>query len=154
MDPVSLVVIALAAGAAAGLKSTAEAAVRDAYAGLKAFIRSRYAQVDLTPLEQKPASEAKRASLTEDLEQAGAAEDEELFERARSLVAVLRSHQVDAAPVGVDLERVSAEFLTVGNVFSTGTGTGVRVREGEFSGGIDIGEVHAGQESDRRENPS
>jgi hypothetical protein len=152
VDPVSLIVTALAAGAAAGLKPTAEAAVRDAYAGLKAFIRSRYAHVDLAPLEQKPASEAKRASLAEDLEEGGAADDGELFELARSLVEVLRSHDVDAAPVGVDLEDVNAQFLTVEKVFSAGTG--VRVRGGKFTGGIDVGEVHAGQEDARRENPS
>ena len=152
MDPVSLVVMALAAGAAAGLKPAAEEAIRDAYTALKALIRGRYAGVDLEPVEQKPASEAERASLAKDLQQAGAAEDGELFEQARSLVTVLRRHQAERAPAGVDLERVNAEFLSVGKVFSAGTG--VRVRESDFSGGIDIGEVRAGQGGDPRENPS
>jgi hypothetical protein len=152
VDPVSLIVMALAAGAAAGLKPTAEAAVKDAYAGLKTFIRNRYSHVDLAPVEEKPASEAKRASLAEDLEEAGAAEDGELLKLAQSLVELLRSYDVDATPIGVDLERVNAEFMTVRKV--TSSGTGVRVKDSEFRGGIDIGDVQAGQGGDRRGNPS
>jgi hypothetical protein len=41
MDPVSLVVAALAAGAASGVGETASDAVRDAYAGLKELVRAR-----------------------------------------------------------------------------------------------------------------
>jgi hypothetical protein len=54
MDPVTLIVAALAAGAAAGLKPTAEQAVKDAYAGVKAFILNKYPSLSLEPLEQKP----------------------------------------------------------------------------------------------------
>lgn len=39
MDPVSLVVTALAAGAAIGLKDTASAAVTDAYENLKVLVK-------------------------------------------------------------------------------------------------------------------
>jgi hypothetical protein len=63
MDPVSFIVAALAAGAAAGLKDTAAAAVKDAYAGVKGWIQTRYGRVDLGALEQKPGSEVKRAAL-------------------------------------------------------------------------------------------
>jgi hypothetical protein len=41
MDPITLIVTALAAGAALGVKDTASAAVGDAYAGLKALVKRR-----------------------------------------------------------------------------------------------------------------
>ena len=78
MDPVTMIVLALAAGAAAGLKPTAEQAVKDAYAGVKALILRKYANVDLTLLERKPDSEAKRQCMREDLADAGAGKDSEL----------------------------------------------------------------------------
>jgi hypothetical protein len=49
--------------------------------------------------------------------------------------------------VGVDLERVRAEFLRIASVDSAGTG--VKVRDGQFSGGIDIGQVRAGARGER-----
>ena len=43
MDPISLIIAALAAGAIAGVKDTAGQAVKDAYAGLKALVHRRFA---------------------------------------------------------------------------------------------------------------
>ena len=125
MDPVSLIVLALAAGAAAGLKSTAAEAVQDGYSAIKALIRRKYTRIDLAPLEEKPESEAKRASLTEDLQDAGAGSDAELIAQARQLVALVAQHDSSAAAaVGIDLGKVKAEFLRVGDVVAT-QGTGV-----------------------------
>jgi len=152
MDPVSLTVItsAIAAGAAASVKDTASAVVKDAYAGLKALIRRKYETVDLAAVEKKPDSEAKRGSLEEDLAEAGAAGDEELARLAQALVdAVERNAPEAAAAVGVDLEKVKAAFLRVGSVDAEGTG--VKVRESEFTGGIDIGSVRAGRPGSRGE---
>ena len=42
MDPGTLIVTALALGAAAGLKATAEQAVKDTYSGLKRLIIDHY----------------------------------------------------------------------------------------------------------------
>jgi hypothetical protein len=143
MEPITLIVTALAAGASAALKSTAEAGVKDAYEGLKRLILRRYRDVDVEPVEKKPESHAKRESLAEDLEAVGAGQDQELLETARRLVEAVRAHDAAAGPaIGVDLEQVEAEFLKVSDVRSAGTG--VRVRHGTFSGGIDISGVDAG----------
>ncbi len=143
MDPITLVVSALAAGASSALKSTAEAAVKDAYGTLKRLIRGRYTDVDVEPVEKRPESQAKRESLAEDLETAGASQDGELLETAQRLVEAVRAHDAQAGPsIGVDLEQVEAEFLKVSDVRSSGTG--VRVRHGTFSQGIDISGVDAG----------
>jgi hypothetical protein len=148
MEPVTIIVSALAAGALAGLKPTAEAAVKDAYAAFKALVRRKYGSVDVIPVEKKPDSEPKRESVAEDLRDAGAGSDVELLEAARTLLELIRSRAPETGPaIGVDLEEVTAAALRIHGVDAEGTG--VRVRKGEFSGDIDISNVNAG----RRPNP-
>lgn len=143
MEPITIMVSALAAGAMAALKLTAEQAVKDAYAAVKRFIQDKYTSVALDTLEKKPESEAKRASVAEDLTDAGAAQDRELATLVQSLAQVLEQHDPGAAAaIGVDLERVKAAALRIKEVAASGTG--IRVRESEFTGDIDIGTVRAG----------
>ena len=147
MDPISIIVAALASGAAAGLKPTAEKIIKDAYAGLMGMIQRKYNNVDLRPFENKPESESERESLAEDLADAGATGDQELLDLAKVLIdAVAKHDKATAAAIGVDLEEVKAAYLNIRKV--TTTGTGVKVKKGEFEGGIDIGEVSAGKLED------
>ncbi|MHC4740759.1 MAG: hypothetical protein ACYS8Z_02540 [Planctomycetota bacterium] len=144
MDPIGIIVSALASGAAAGLKPTAEKAVKDAYDGLKSKIQRKYGRVDLMPIENKPQSRSKRESVAEDLVDAGAAADRELLELAKVLIdTVARHDKATATVIGVDLEEVKAAYLDIKKV--TASGSGVRVKKSEFEGGIDIGEVNAGE---------
>ncbi len=144
MDPVSLIVAALAAGAAAGFKENATAAVKDAYGAIKRLLSSRYKNVVLDDLERKPESEAKRASVAEDLSDGGAQEDSELLDLARQLVAAVReSDSGAAAAIGIDLKNVEAEFIHVGTIRATGTGfrgEGLKLR-----GGLSVSNVEAGE---------
>jgi hypothetical protein len=143
MDPVTLIVSALALGASAGLQSTVATAIGDAYSALRRILRKRYRDVDLTPVERRPESAAKRDSLAEDLDVAGAGADAELLAAARHLIEQVSSHAPDAAvAVGVDLERVHAAALRIAAVESAGTG--VRVRDSDFTGDVDIRDVRAG----------
>jgi hypothetical protein len=143
MEPISIIISALAAGAVAGIKPTAEKAIKDAYEGLKALIQRKYAKVDLKPLEAKPDSKAKQESVKEDLESEGAAADQELFDRAGELIALLKRYEsTAAASIGVDLREVEAAFLKIQSVKAAGTG--VRIEKGKFSGGIEIGPVESG----------
>jgi hypothetical protein len=145
MDPdtVTVVVSALSAGAAAGLKDTATNAVKDAYAGLKRLVTDRYL-VDVSPLESKPHSEAKRASLAEDLQEAGADADVEVLEAAQRVIAVVAAHAPDTGPaIGIDLERLeAAASVRIRDV--TATGTGVRGEDWKVGGDLDISGIHAG----------
>ena len=89
MDPISLIIAALAAGAMAGVKDTASRAVTDAYTGLKALLRHRFAgnrpaAAALEQAEQQPGSD--QAPLAEYLRAAGADHDEELIRTARALL--------------------------------------------------------------------
>ena len=61
MDPATLIIGALAAGAAAAGQETAGQMIKDAYAGLKALIKKRFAEkkapegeIALTKYEEKP----------------------------------------------------------------------------------------------------
>lgn len=147
MDPITIIVSALASGAAAGLKSNAEKIIKDAYSGLKGMIARKYKNVDLSPVENKPESESKRKSLAEDLADAGATGDQELLDLAKVLIdAITKYDKATASAVGVDLEKVKAAYLNIKKV--TAAGPGVRVKKGEFKGGIDIGEVKAGKIED------
>lgn len=141
-DAIALVVSAVALGAEAGLKDTAAAAVKDSYEGLKQLLGRRH--VDVSAVERKPNSAARRNSLHEDLAEVDIATDEELLEAARQVVDRVAIHDPGAAPVvGIDLEAIRADFLRVRRVKSEGTG--VHVKDSTFSGGIDIEDVQAGR---------
>jgi hypothetical protein len=144
MDPVTVIVSAIAMGAAAGLTDTASAAVTDAYGALKGVLTGRYPRVDVAAVENKPESIPKRESLAEDLADAGAEHDAELVEAARQVITAVKAHDAALGPaLGIDLERVEAAALRIRSV--TSEGTGVRVRDGTFTGDIEIGDVRAGR---------
>lgn len=89
MDPISLIIAALAAGALAGVTDAAGQAVKDAYTGLKALIRRRFAgnreaETALDRAEQQPESD--QAQLAQHLRTADAADDEELIRAAQALL--------------------------------------------------------------------
>jgi catalase (peroxidase I) len=146
MDPITLVVTAVALGASAGLKDAAAQAVKDAYAGLKRLLGGR--QVDVSGVERKPDSPAQRAALQETLTDVGGVDDE-VVAAAHAVTAAVATHDPDTARVvGVNLHDLQAEFVKIGSVTSFGDGVvadGVRL-----SGGFTVDEVRAGvQEGDR-----
>ncbi|HET6355446.1 hypothetical protein [Streptomyces sp.] len=136
---------AIALGAAAGVQESAATAVKDAYQALKRFISERYQSVDVSPVERRPESEAKRDSLAEDLDAAGAGADAELLDMARQLIDQVKNHRPAAGPaVGIDLEQIEAAALNIDTVEASGAG--VRVHHGKFTGDITIANVRAGTE--------
>jgi hypothetical protein len=89
MDPITLIVTALAAGAALGLQDTASAMVKDAYASLKALVKKRLggdpgAEMVLARHEQAP--ETWQAPLKEELARTGADGDGDLIAAAKALL--------------------------------------------------------------------
>jgi hypothetical protein len=106
VDPVALVVAALAAGAVAGAESTATEAVKDAYAGLKGLVRQRLAGRDAGEAalahddgEPKYAGEVLEAELVA----AGARHDAVLLEAAQRLLVELDPAGDRAGKYTVDL---------------------------------------------------
>ena len=89
MDPVTLIVTALAAGAALGVHDTASAVVTDAYASLKALAKKRLgggpgAELMLAKHEQAP--ETWQAPLMAELAETGADGDGDLIAAAKALL--------------------------------------------------------------------
>jgi hypothetical protein len=125
MDPITLIVTALAAGAALGVTDTASAMVKDAYAGLKALVRKRLggrpgAELVLARHEQAP--ETWQAPLMAELSETGADRDRELIAAAKALLELV-GEAGGAGKYAVDAR--GAQGIQVGdhnrqnNVFNT-----------------------------------
>ncbi|MBK9729763.1 MAG: hypothetical protein IPO83_00455 [Chitinophagaceae bacterium] len=150
MDPLTLIVAALATGAAAGLKPTAEQAIKDAYEGIKAFIKKKFGgKISVDDLEKNPASESKRGSLREDLESADAQNDQELLTKANELIQVVEKH--DPESYGIYLKEISGRNLDIDSVHMD-QGTGVKVDKGIFTEDVKIKNVTIKKSPDT-ENP-
>jgi hypothetical protein len=144
LDPITAIVTAVALGAASSLKEVTAQSVKDAYAGLKALIQRKYAKVPLAQLEEKPDSKSRRAVVEEELTEAGAAPDKELLQHAQAVLNAVQQQAPEmAAAIGVDLGEVKGAALRIADVIASGTG--VKVKKGEFTGNIDISGVRAGQ---------
>jgi len=146
MDPVSSIVTALACGAIAGLKPTAEQIVKDSYNGLKQLIQRKYkeSQGSLELLEKDPESDLKKAVVEEDLNKTDIRDDVEVLEKAQDLLAVLQRSSPENNEVAVFLEQVEAASLNINKVISSHTG--VHVKKSKFNGDIKISDVSAGME--------
>ena len=92
VDPVTLIVAALVAGAAAGLKDTASSAMKDAYNGLKGLVQQKLrgrpdGELVLARHEQDPKVWDK--PLVQELTAARAADDPALVTAAQALMQLL-----------------------------------------------------------------
>lgn len=92
MDPVTLIVSALAAGAASALQDDAKEAVKDAFARLRTLVKDRLAgrqggEFVLAQHEQAP--DIYEKPLEHELEQSGAATDSALVSAAQELMKLL-----------------------------------------------------------------
>ncbi|ODH02872.1 hypothetical protein A4S05_02410 [Nostoc sp. KVJ20] len=89
MEPISMIIAALSAGAIAATKDTAGTAVKDAYQGLKTLIKKKFegdvlgqAMVDAKPEEIKQAEGLLKDKITK----AGADQDQEIIKVAQDLL--------------------------------------------------------------------
>lgn len=104
MDPVTLIVSAVALGAAAGAKDVVPQAIKDAYAGFKGLLVRKFgsaASVEdaVKQVEDKPESEGRKVVLQEEIEAAKPAIDAELIAKAEALLKQLQ--EAGQAPAGV-----------------------------------------------------
>ena len=124
MDPVTVVVAALAAGAGAGAKETAAQVVKDAYAGLKALVLRRAAGTSggEVAVEQHAADpKTWEAPVAKVVEESGAADDAEVVAAAQRLLELLDPEGTAAGTytIAASGERSVAAHTISGNV-STG----------------------------------
>jgi hypothetical protein len=143
MEIATVIVTALAIGAATGIKSVAEQAVRDGYEALKTLFKTKYPKIDIVSLEQKPNSESRREVVKEDIIDAHVDRDMEIIEKVDILLKKIEALPNEALPaIGVNLENIKGVSLIIEDIIATGAG--VNVKSGEFQGDITIKKVHAG----------
>ncbi len=134
MDPITLIVTALAAGAALGVQDTAAAMVKDVYASLKALVRRRLggdpgAEMVLARHEQAP--ETWHAPLMAELARAGAEGDGDLIAAAKALLDLV-GKAGEAGKYAVDVR--GAQGVQIGdhnrqdNVFNAASDEGAGAR--------------------------
>ena len=145
-----LVVTAVALGASAGLKDVASAAITDAYGRLKWLLGER--DIDVSVVEQKPESAARRSVLQETLADAGGVDDELVAAAEQLTRAVATEQPRAAAALGVDLTDVRTAFVRVRSIDSTATG--FRANRVSVDGGIDLGDVRAGRPGEDGDPPA
>jgi hypothetical protein len=151
MDPLTSLVTALVAGAAAALQSTVEQGVKDGYAALKGVIQRKYARVNIDELEVNPSSKNRRGVVEEDLKTVGADTDAEVLQHAQALLeAIQRQAPQAAAAIGVDLKQIEGASLAIRRV--TAAEAGVKVEGATLSGDITIEDVQAGRPGGARPN--
>jgi hypothetical protein len=116
MDPITLIVTALAAGAALGLKDTASSAIKDAYAGLKALARKRLAgrpDADVVLCQHEKAPQTWQAPLMAELDEAGADRDRDLVAAAQALMSLVDAAGAGAGKYTVDVR--GAQGVQIGD---------------------------------------
>lgn len=132
MDPITLIVAALAAGAASGVKDAASSAVRDAYAGLRALVKKRLAgraDAELILARYERAPETWRAPLETELGEAGADRDSSLLAAAQALMGLLDNAGSRAGKYNVDARGSQGAQIgghhnvSRGNIFNAPPGT-------------------------------
>lgn len=147
MDPITVIVTALALGAAVGLQDTAPQVIKDAYTGIKTLILRKYGDVGLDKLEKKPDSQAKKDSVAEDLAAAHAEQDTELVTQAQNLVQLVDQHAPEtAAEINVKLADIKAiGNFRVSDLSARGSGAeiGVDVQRVETGGDFEITGLHS-----------
>lgn len=128
MDPITLIVTALAAGVALGTQNTVSAMVTDAYAVLKQLVKRRLggtsaAELVLAKHEQAP--ETWQAPLMAELAAAGADGDRDLIAAAQALLDLVGGTEGRTGKYTVDVR--GAQGVQIGdsnrqdNVFNAPT---------------------------------
>ena len=105
-NAVTLILTALTAGAAASVKETASAAVKDTYSGLKNLLQRRFegkpkAQAALEDHEKDP--ETYEKPLTTALADAYIDQDQEILEVAKHLMALVHPQQVGMGKYNIQI---------------------------------------------------
>ncbi len=152
MDPISIIVMALVTGAAAALKPVAEQTIKDAYAGIRGLIQRKFGHVDVAMLETDPANKSRQDVIKQDLEKAGAGQDEELLTKAKVLLEAIQTHAPDVPKaIGLELEDIKGASLTAERILAEGpNATGVKIKGSEIGGDITIRDVTARSGEDTR----
>jgi hypothetical protein len=145
MEPVSGIVTVLALVGGAMLKTVVSEPTKDAYARLKRYIAEKYNGPAIESLEENPFSQARQLVVQEVLDETGLSHDPTASELAAALMELVIERDRQALEVvGVDIGKAKAVNIRLKDIVSTGSG--VRIKDTEASGDIEITGVTAGIE--------
>ncbi|MBV8650651.1 MAG: hypothetical protein JO255_04235 [Alphaproteobacteria bacterium] len=146
MDPVSVTLIsAFVAGAATGLTKVGDKAVVEAYDALKHLIVAGYQSAtellrSIESVEADPKSKGRQAVLGEELQKAGALDDEKLVAAAQT---VLKAAKASSPAIGIDWSEVEAASVKIDEIRAEAGSIGFRAARSKL-GTVDLGKIHAG----------
>jgi hypothetical protein len=143
MEPVSVIVQALVAGAATGLQPTVSKVITDAYGALKSLVSEKF-DVSVSSLERKPTDKARQDIVKEDITASDAAEDVEVLELSQRLLQALHTHHPEVEGiVGVNLkDLVTQASVAIRRV--TSSGGGVSLSHAQIGGELVIEDINSG----------
>jgi hypothetical protein len=116
MDPVSVVLAALAAGATAAARDTASQAVKDAYAGLTALVKKRFdqkPQAEMTLTEYEKDTDTWEKPLHKSLVETGADQDEAIVRQAQQVLKLVNPQQASQGKYNVQI--VEGKGIVIGD---------------------------------------
>ena len=155
MDPITLIVSAVVAGAALAAKDVGVQAVKDGYEGLKKLIVSKFgggAQAAVDQLEQQakspdtpenaPVKQAWESALKATLTAAQADKDQELLKQAQSFMDLLKEHGLGNTTASYSATNTGSGAIAQGNEAMAG-GQGSAVVRGAVSGNVVTGSNNA-----------
>lgn len=124
MEPVTLIVSALVAGASAAAKDTAGQAIKDAYQGLKSLLQKRFAgqpkaEAALAEHEQDP--ETYEKPLQKALTETNAADDEAIRQKAQELMGLVDPQGAAQGKYSVQITGNVQGFIQGDNAQQTNT---------------------------------
>lgn len=149
MDPVTITLLsAFVAGAAKGAAQVGEKSVNDAYSVLRQLAIATYGAASglvksIVSLEEKPESNGRRETVAEELQAAGAIDDDRLVAAAEAVLSEAEAGSESLA-IGVDWQDVKAARLKIGEIRARAGSIGFRAARMEISGEVEIPKIDAG----------
>ncbi len=142
VDPITLIVGALATGAAAAAKDVLSEAVKDAYNGLKTLIISKYESkptvgATLQTLELSPESKEIQGVVEKAFREAGMEQDEEVKTKTQELRAKLEDEKLLSQTVYQG--KVEGSGALAQGEHATAAGAGGLAVGGDFHGNVSLG---------------
>jgi hypothetical protein len=119
VDPVTLILAALAAGASAGVTDTVSQGIQDAYTGLKALVLRRVKDQpagEVAVIEHAKDPDTWSAPLAKTLTSAGADRDQELVAAADRLMEMLDPDGAKAGNYTVNIKATGDHSVAAGTV--------------------------------------
>jgi hypothetical protein len=151
MEPISLIVGALVAGAVSAAGEVGGQALKDAYSGLKTLLLDHFKRsAAVAALEEDPSSDSQRKALEEALAKADAARDPQIMNeaatKAQEITRILAREPADRLQtVGVNIGTLQAMNARFGEIEVTGAGIGLNIDKAELKGDFTLTNVKVHQ---------